>query len=175
MRKAQSIDSYIKGFPKSTQRLLRQLRRTIQKAAPSASETIKYGIPTFSLNGNLVHFAAFEHHIGFYPTPSAIKAFKRELSRYPSSKGGVQFPVDQPLPLVLVRKMVEFRVAEADPFHALAAPARRALADARMTSLAQLAKKSEGQIFALHGMGPDALNKLRSLLHANGLKFRQDL
>ena len=83
---------------------------TIQKAAPSAGETISYGIPTFTLNGNLVHFAAFKNHIGFYPAPTAIKEFEKEFSIYKTSKGAVQFPLDKPMPLNLISKIVKYRV-----------------------------------------------------------------
>ena len=107
-----SIDEYISTFPKETQKILEELRATIKAAAPQAEEKINYQIPTFVLKGNLVHFAAFKNHIGFYPTPSGIQAFKGELSVYESSKGAVQFPIDKPLPLKLIRKIVKFRVAE---------------------------------------------------------------
>jgi len=99
-------------FPARTQRVLRELRKTIKAAAPDAQETINYGIPTFALNGNLVHFAAFDEHIGFYPTPSAIVAFRKELAGYPGAKGSVQFPLDKPMPLRLITRIVKFRVAE---------------------------------------------------------------
>jgi len=104
------IDEYISKFPKDVRDVLEELRRVIKKTAPKAEETIRYGIPTFTLNGNLVHFAAFKNHIGFYPTPSAIEAFKKELSPFKQSKGTVQFPLDKPIPLELVKKIVEFRV-----------------------------------------------------------------
>ena len=107
-----SIDQYIQGFPEAVQRKLSEMRSTIRKAAPEATEKINYGVPTFYLNGNLVHFAAFAHHIGFYPTPSAITRFQKELKQYKSAKGSVQFPHDEPLPLDLVRSIVEFRVGE---------------------------------------------------------------
>jgi uncharacterized protein YdhG (YjbR/CyaY superfamily) len=107
------IDEYIAGFPRGVQQVLRQLRATIRKAAPGAEEAIKYRMPTFVLGGNLVHFAAFEHHIGFYPTPSAIEAFSTELARYKGAKGSVQFPIDRPMPLGLVTRIVKFRVEEA--------------------------------------------------------------
>src|SRR6185369_8207741 len=93
------IDTYISGFPLAVQKKLKELRLTIKKAAPGATETINYGIPTFQLNGNLVHFAAFKSHIGFYPTPGAIVAFEKELLKYKQAKGSIQFPMDQPLPL----------------------------------------------------------------------------
>ena len=108
-----NIDEYIAGFPRDVQKILKQIRTTIKKVAPDADEAIKYGIPTFVLNENLVHFAAFKNHIGFYPTPSSIEAFKDELSRYESAKGSVQFPIDEPMPLSLIGKIVKFRVKEA--------------------------------------------------------------
>lgn len=107
-----TIDEYIASFPIHTQKLLQKIRATIKKAAPQAEETINYAMPTFKLNGNLVHFAGYKNHIGFYPAPSAITAFKDELSEYKNAKGSVQFPIDQPLPLGLITKMVTFRVKE---------------------------------------------------------------
>jgi uncharacterized protein YdhG (YjbR/CyaY superfamily) len=109
---AANIDDYIAGFPKDVQQLLEEVRVAIRKAAPAAEETISYAIPTFKLNGNLVHFAAFKNHIGFYPAASGIQAFKKELSAYEGAKGSVQFPLDQPLPLALIGKIVKFRVGE---------------------------------------------------------------
>ena len=111
-RSSKSIDEYIARFPSDVQKILKQIRSTIKKAAPGAEEAIKYGIPTFVLNENLVHFAAFKNHIGFYPTPSGIDAFKKELSRYKSAKGSVQFPLDEPMPLGLIEKITKFRVKE---------------------------------------------------------------
>jgi uncharacterized protein YdhG (YjbR/CyaY superfamily) len=107
-----SIDQYIQGFPKEVQIILSQLRSTIRNAAPQATEKISYQMPTFYFNGNLVHFAAHKNHIGFYPTPSGISAFQKEISGYKNSKGAVQFPMDKPLPLKLVEKIVKFRVKE---------------------------------------------------------------
>lgn len=107
-----SIDEYIALFPKDIQKKLEELRATIKAAAPDAKEKISYQMPTFDLYGNLVHFAAHKNHIGFYPTPSGIDAFKNELSVYEGAKGSVQFPLDKPLPLKLIRKIVKFRVAE---------------------------------------------------------------
>ena len=107
-----TIDEYIGVFPKEVQGILKTVRRKIGESAPAAQEAISYGIPTFKLNGNLVHFAAFKNHIGFYPTPSAIVAFKKELSRYKTSKGAIQFPIDEPMPLPLIGRMVKFRVKE---------------------------------------------------------------
>jgi uncharacterized protein YdhG (YjbR/CyaY superfamily) len=107
-----SIDEYIKTFPKEVQAILQGLRATIRTIAPDAGEKISYGIPTFVLNGNLVHFAAYDKHIGFYPTSSGIRAFIKELSPYKTSTGTVQFPIGKPLPLALISKIVKFRVAE---------------------------------------------------------------
>ncbi|MBI5848932.1 MAG: DUF1801 domain-containing protein [Nitrospirae bacterium] len=107
-----SIDEYIAGFPEDVQGILRKTQSTIRSAAPDAEEAVKYGIPTFVLNGNLVHFGGFQKHIGFYPTPSGIEEFKDELSVYKSAKGSVQFPLDQPIPYSLIRKIVAFRVKE---------------------------------------------------------------
>ena len=109
---AKNIDEYIACFPKEVQTILEKLRATIKKAAPDAKETINYAIPTFTLEGNLVHFAAFQNHIGFYPAPSGIEAFKKELSVYEGAKGSVQFPINKPLPLSLVTKIVKFRIKE---------------------------------------------------------------
>jgi uncharacterized protein YdhG (YjbR/CyaY superfamily) len=109
---ATTIDEYIAAFPKNIQKLLKELRATIKKAAPEATEAIKYGIPTFVQKGNLVHFAAYKNHIGFYPAPRGIEAFKKELSKYEAGKGTLQFPHDKPVPLALISKIVKFRVLD---------------------------------------------------------------
>lgn len=107
-----NIDEYIASFPEEIQKKLNDMRATVKKAAPNAEEAIKYAIPTLVFHGNLVHFAAFKNHIGFYPAPSGIVAFKKELSAYESSKGAIKFPMDAPLPLTLITKIVKFRVME---------------------------------------------------------------
>lgn len=107
-----NIDEYINNFPKDLQDQLKKLRSTIRKAAPNAEEKISYQMPTFALYGNLVYFAAYKKHIGFYPTSSGIKEFQSELTEYKTSKGAVQFPIDQPLPLKLIAKIVKYRVKE---------------------------------------------------------------
>jgi len=107
-----TIDEYIASFPAEVQVILQELRATIRAAAPKAQEKISYQMPTFFQDGNLVHFAAFKNHIGFYPAPRGIEAFQEELSVYKGAKGSVQFPINQPLPLDLVRRIVEFRVSE---------------------------------------------------------------
>jgi uncharacterized protein YdhG (YjbR/CyaY superfamily) len=111
-RKVKDIDEYIRSFPPAIQKILEQLRTIIHKNAPDAEEAISYGMPTFKFNGNLVHFAAFEHHIGFYPTPSGLEAFEKELAPYKHAKGSVQFPLDEPIPYDLVKRIVQFRVRE---------------------------------------------------------------
>ena len=107
-----TIDEYLATVPKKVQGILQELRQAIREAAPEAREAMSWQMPTFKLNGDLVHFAAHKNHIGFYPAPSAIEAFKEELSAYKTSKGAVQFPLDEPLPFDLVKKMVRFRVKE---------------------------------------------------------------
>ena len=108
----ENIDEYIAAFTTDIQKLLRQMRSAIQKAAPQAEEKISYAMPTFFLHGNLVHFASAKNHIGFYPTPSPIVFFKKELAAYSTSKGAIQFPIDKPLPIGLITKIVKFRVNE---------------------------------------------------------------
>jgi uncharacterized protein YdhG (YjbR/CyaY superfamily) len=110
--KATNIDEYIAGFPVFTRELLETLRATIKKAAPEAEEVISYGMPAFKFHGILVYFAGYTKHIGFYPTGSGIAAFKKELKGYVQGKGSVQFPLDEPLPLALITKIVKLRVAE---------------------------------------------------------------
>ncbi len=112
MKNYTSIDAYIAEFPENVQELLQTLRATIHAAAPEATEAIKYGIPTFILNGNLVHFGGYKSHIGFYPAPRGIEAFKEETAQYEGGKGTLQFPIDKPLPLDLVTKIVKFRVQD---------------------------------------------------------------
>ena len=107
-----SIDEYIAQCPEDVQSILKKIRAVIKESAPEATERISYRMPTFYLRGNLVHFAAHSHHIGFYPTPSGIEAFKEELSVYESSKGAVQFPLDKSMPYELISKIVKYRVAE---------------------------------------------------------------
>ena len=107
-----SVDDYIAGLPEGTKGLMVELRRTIKAAAPGAEEKISYQMPAFYLKGNLVYFAAFKNHIGFYPTSSGVAAFSRELAPYGVSKGTVRFPLDKPLPLRLITRIVKFRVAE---------------------------------------------------------------
>ena len=107
-----NVDEYISMFPKKTQIKLQQVRATIKKAAPQAEEIISYNLPAYKQNGMLVFFAAYKNHIGFYPTGSGIQAFQKEIKDYKSSKGAVQFPIDEPLPLNLITKIVKFKMKE---------------------------------------------------------------
>jgi uncharacterized protein YdhG (YjbR/CyaY superfamily) len=111
-KKANEIDKYISGFPKETQKLLRQMRETIMKACPEAEEIIAYKMPAYKFHGVLVYFAGYDKHIGFYSTPTGHKEFEKEFSKYKTGKGSVQFPLDQPLPLPMITKVVKFRMKE---------------------------------------------------------------
>lgn len=109
---SKTIDEFIARYPESTQAILQELRRVIQGAAPEAKEKISYGIPTFTFHGNLVHFSAYENHIGFYPGAAPVQKFANELKVYETSKGTIRFPIGKPLPYPLIRKIVKFRVAQ---------------------------------------------------------------
>jgi uncharacterized protein YdhG (YjbR/CyaY superfamily) len=112
MQTAKSIDEYIEGFPPDVQKILERVRKTIKKAAPGAEEAMKYGIPTFVLNGNLVHFGGYKEHIGFYPDPRGIDELKKELAPYQAGKGTLKFPLDRPIPFDLITKVVKLRVEQ---------------------------------------------------------------
>ena len=107
-----NIDEYIANFPEDIQAILQKIRKIVHESAPDAQEKISYQMPTFALNGNLVHFAAFKNHIGFYPTPSGTEKFKKEIARYKAAKGSIQFPLGEPIPYDLISKIVKFRVKE---------------------------------------------------------------
>ncbi len=112
MEKYTTIDEYISSFPLETQKILQQLREDLQRMVPEAKQKISYAIPTFTLNGNLIHFAGYKNHIGLYPGSKAIEIFAEDLKNYPTSTGTVQFPIDKPLPMVLIKKIVDFCVAQ---------------------------------------------------------------
>lgn len=112
MKNYKNIDEYIGSFPKDVRKILIKVRETIKKAAPNATEAISYGIPTFKLNGNLVHFGGYKEHIGFYPAPQGINQFKNELAKYQSGKGTIKFPISDPIPYNLITKVVKFRVEQ---------------------------------------------------------------
>lgn len=183
------ITEYIESFPLPVQKILSQLRKLILNKAKGAEEVIKYKIPTYVLNGNLVHFAAYKNHIGFYPAPSALEKFQNELQGYKNSKGAVQFPLDAEIPWDLIGRMVEFRVAEntrirqksvknlksdsGDEFlQNLSSPARNALEAAGIYSVAKLALYSEKEILSLHGVGKASLPAFKEALKSAGLTFQ---
>ena len=107
-----NMDEYINSFPETVQGILQKIRQTIHEAVPDATEGISYQMPVFHLNGNLVYFAAFKNHIGFYPAPTGIEAFKEKLSKFEGGKGSVKFPLDKPIPYDLIREIVLFRAVE---------------------------------------------------------------
>jgi uncharacterized protein YdhG (YjbR/CyaY superfamily) len=112
MEKQTTIDEYIAAYPADVQEVLQKVREVVQTAVPQATEAISYGMPTFKLQGNLVHFGAFKSHLGFYPVPSGLEQFKEELAQYKGGKGSVQFPYNQPIPYELIGKIAQFRAAE---------------------------------------------------------------
>lgn len=186
----ETVDAYIATFPKPVQKILESLRKAIRKAAPDAEECISYKMPTYKQNGNLVHFAGYEHHIGFYPTPDAINAFANEIAGYKNAKGSVQFPLRDPMPLDLISRMTKFRVMQAEErselksksskadtgkgFSAsLSAPAQRALANEGIKTLKQLSNYSEAALLKLHGFGKASLPALRAALTEAGLSFKE--
>lgn len=124
--KADNTDEYIAMFPDEVREKLQQMRGIIRKAAPNAEEVISYGMPAYKVNSVLVYFAGYKAHIGFYPTGSGIAAFQKEIARYKNSKGAVQFPLDKPLPVGLINKMVKFRLAEDAEMAKLKAAAKKA-------------------------------------------------
>jgi uncharacterized protein YdhG (YjbR/CyaY superfamily) len=186
--KPETIDEYISLHPPKVQELLQKVRMVIKKAAPDAIEAIKYQIPTFVLNGNLVHFGAYKNHIGFYPAPSGITVFKQELSVYESGKGSIQFPMDKEIPFDLISRIVQFRVQEnlekvksktkgssksIEGFpHSLGAPAKRALENNGIKTLKQLSQYREQEVLKFHGIGPSLLPKLREALMSENLSFK---
>ena len=172
------IDEYIATFPNHVQKILEQVRQTIRKAAPQAEEAISYAMPAFKLNGKaLVYFAGYEKHIGLYATPSGHAAFEKELSRYKQGKGSVQFPIDEPMPLSLIAKIVKFRMKENTEkeknfLSLLAAPARRALENNGIKTLQQLARYSHAEIMKFHGIGKTTIPVLQNALREKGLDFK---
>jgi uncharacterized protein YdhG (YjbR/CyaY superfamily) len=186
--KPETIDEYISLHPPKVQDILQKVRMVIKKAAPDAIEAIKYQLPTFVLNGNLVHFGAFKNHIGLYPAPSGLSEFKQELSVYESGKGSIRFPLDKEIPFDLIRRIVEFRVMEnleklsskskknTNSHHIfpdfLGAPAKRALENNGIKTLKQLSQYREQEVLKFHGIGPSSLPKLREALRSENLSFK---
>lgn len=178
MTKAANVDEYIAMFPKDVQKVLEQIRQTIKKAAPEAEETISYAMPAFKYNGKpLIYFAGYENHIGLYATPAGHAAFEKELSGYKQGKGSVQFPLDEPMPLSLISRIVKFRMQgnaekEKNFLSLLATPARRAFENNGIKTLQQLAKYSEAEIMNFHGIGKTAIPILQKALKEKGLAFK---
>ncbi|HSN09000.1 MAG TPA: DUF1801 domain-containing protein [Hanamia sp.] len=174
---ALDIDEYIAKFPPETGNILQQVRLTVRKAAPGAEETISYGMPAFRYKGRvIIYFAGYKNHIGFYATPSGHAAFQKELSAYKQGRGSVQFPLDQPMPLNLIKRMVKFRVAQQeepvdDFLDRLSAPARRALQGNGIKTIKHLSKLTETEVLQLHGIGKTAIPLLQKALKEKGLNF----
>lgn len=180
------VEQYITAFPKNVQKRLRQVQQTIIQTAPDAVETLSYAMPAYKINGRpLVYFAGYKSHVGFYATPTGHEAFAHELSNYKQGKGSVQFPVDEPLPLDLIKRIVQYRLKEtvtktskkAEPetlFGGLSAPAQRALAENKITDLLQLSGFTEKELLDFHGIGKSSIPKLTALLKGEGLTFKSE-
>lgn len=142
MKKAAAdIDEYIAGFPTKVQKILQKVRKTIQKAAPDAAEAISYAIPTFKLNGNLVHFAGYQNHVGFYPAPQGVAEFEVDMARYGAGKGTARFPLDEPIPYELIARITTFRVGKNMERAAAKSTKRRAAKKPKRSTKKQGAKK----------------------------------
>jgi len=196
MSKPKTHAEYIASFPLPIRRKLKEMRALIREEAPDALESISYGVAAFSVDGPLVYIAGFRNHVSFFPTSSGIRAFRKELSPYKTSAGTVQFALDEPLPLELLRKMVRFRLREgrdrksgrstcdkrkvaefdysnlAPELQVLSKPAQRALVNAGLLTLARIARKTEREVLALHGIGPSSIPVLKRLLAARSLSFK---
>jgi uncharacterized protein YdhG (YjbR/CyaY superfamily) len=176
--KPANIDAYVAAFPGDVQKILEQVRLTVRKAAPGADETISYGMPAFRYKGRvIIYFAGYKNHIGIYATPSGHAAFAKELSKYKQGRGSVQFPVDKPMPLNLIARMVKFRAQqqeekEIDFLARLSAPARRALQNNGIKTLKDLAKYTVAEILQFHGIGKTAIPVLRKALKEKGFNFK---
>lgn len=177
--KPANIDAYITAFPENVQKVLEQICAVIKKAAPGAEEVISYGMPAFKYKGSvIIYFAGYEKHIGLYATPAGHAAFKKELSGYKQGKGSVQFPIDKPVPLNLISRIVKFKVKQRDEqqnafLPQLSAPARRALHNGGIKSLQQIAKYTEAEILQLHGIGKTAIPILQKALEEKRLSFKR--
>jgi uncharacterized protein YdhG (YjbR/CyaY superfamily) len=192
-----SVDQYIASFPVEVQAILEELRAAIKAAVPDVEERISYQIPGYFRNGNLIHFAAYQKHIGMYPAPDGPQPFIQELLKYKSERSTLRFPIDEPLPLDLITELVKFRAAENldlarakankkksaagkqksqnDLPEKLSQPAQRALAAAGIQSLEQVSRYSAVEISKLHGIGPNAMALLQQALEAKGLSFSGEI
>lgn len=179
MKTYKNISEYISNYPAPIQASLKKIRSIALKVAPNAEEKIAYGMPTYFRKGNLFHFAAFEKHIGFYPGPDAINAFKPESTKYSPSKGTMQFPFGKPIPFGLITKIMKFRVNEnlkKNPDNGLpkiSAPAARAFENAKIKTLKDLSKWTEKDLLSLHGVGPHSIPILKKAMKAKGLIFKK--
>ena len=175
----QSIDEYIAKSPQQARKPLQLVRLTVRKAASAAEETISYGMPAFKYKGKvIIYFAGYKNHIGVYATPSGHLAFQKELSAYKRGRGSVQFPLNQPMPLDLISRIVRFRMKQqnepvSDFLNGLSAPARRALQSSGIKTAQDLAKHSEAEILKLHGIGKTAIPILQKALKEKGLGFKR--
>ena len=176
--KPANIDAYLASFPSDVRNILEQIRVTIKKAAPDAAEVISYSMPAFKYKGRvIIYFAGYKNHIGLYATPSGHAAFAKELSIYKQGKGSVQFPLDKPVPLDLISRIVKFKVKQRDEqqndfIPQLSAPARRALQNSGIKSLLQIAKYTEAEILKFHGIGKTTIPVLQNILKEKGLSFK---
>jgi len=174
---AKNIDEYISTFPKETAKILQQVRMAVSKAAPKAEETISYRMPAFRYKGKIIiYFAGYKKHIGLYATPAAHTAFQKELSVYKQGRGSVQFPLDQPMPLDLIKRIIMFKVKQQDEpvddfLAGLSAPARRALQNNGIKTIKDLSKLNESEVLQLHGIGKTAIPLLQKALKEKGLSF----
>lgn len=174
---ASTIDEYISKFPHETAKILQQVRMAVKKAAPAAEETISYGMPAFRYKGRIIiYFAGYKNHIGVYATPSGHAAFQKELSAYKQGKGSVQFPLNEPMPLDLIKRIVKFRMKQQDKpvtdfLAGLSAPARRALQNNGIKTITDLSKLTETDVLQLHGIGKTAIPVLQKALKEKGLGF----
>ena len=179
--KAENVDAYIAAFPENVQKVLNRIRLTVLSAAPELEETISYGMPAFRYKGRvMIYFAGYKKHIGVYATPVAHEVFQKELSSYKQGKGSVQFPLDQPMPFDLIKRMVQFKTKQQDEpptdiFAGLSAPARRALHNNGIRTLRDLARHTEAEILSFHGIGKTAIPILQKALKEKRLQFQKEM
>jgi uncharacterized protein YdhG (YjbR/CyaY superfamily) len=199
-RKKAGHTEYIAAFPAPVRRKLKEMHALIFKEVPEAQEAIRYGVAAFLLpEGPLVYIAGFKKHVSFFPTSSGVRAFQKELSSYKTSKGTIQFSLAAPLPIGLLRRIIRFRLEEvqgkergrsscdskgvsefdysklAQELRILSRPAQRALINAGLFSPARIARKSEGDLLKLHGLGPTSMPVIRKVLAARALKLKGSL